>query len=114
MGSINGARLPWQFRIDGRINKNIAVAFGKEKSKKANMNVYCQVMNMLDARNVTGVYRATGNPDDTGFLTASQSQSLINSQVNPASFIDLYSMKSASPFNYALPRRIRLGLTLDF
>jgi outer membrane receptor protein involved in Fe transport len=113
-GSLNGARLPWQFRVDARINKNIELSFGPEGQKKSNLNVYLQVMNLLDARNVVAVYRATGNPDDTGYLNAATSQNAINGQVDPLSFRDLYTIKMQNPSMFALPRRLRLGITFDF
>jgi hypothetical protein len=63
---------------------------------------------------VISVYRATGNPDDDGFLTAPASQSTIDAQVNPQSFIDLYNVKVNNPNNYSIPRRARIGVMLDF
>lgn len=113
-GSVNGARLPWQFRIDTRASKNIELGFGQDKKKKTNLNVYVQVQNLLDAKNVLRVYRATGNANDDGYLNAAQSQNQINGQVNPSSFRDLYTIKVNNPSYFALPRRIRLGVMLDF
>ena len=113
-GSLNGARLPWQFRVDARVNKNIELSFGPEGQKKSNLNVYLQVFNLLDAQNVVRVYRATGNPDDTGYLSAATSQNAINGQVDPLSFRDLYTIKMQNPSMLALPRRLRLGVTFDF
>lgn len=79
------------------------------------MNVYVQVLNLLDAMNIIGVYASTGNPDDDGFLEAAQWQNFITSQIDEQSFRDLYWAKLASnPNNYALPRRIRLGIQLNF
>ena len=37
----------------------------------------------FDARNIISVYRATGNPDDDGYLTAEASQNDILSKNNP-------------------------------
>jgi hypothetical protein len=45
------------------------------------LNVYLRVNNMLDSKNIMGVYSATGNPDDDGFLAASEYQNQINSQL---------------------------------
>jgi len=63
---------------------------------------------------VIEVYRYSGNPDDDGYLTALRSQAEIRSQINEQSYRDLYSVRVNNPANYSLPRRTRLGVTLDF
>lgn len=115
-GSINGARLPWQFRIDARIDKDFNL---KSRTKDGNvknmyLNVYLRVNNLLGSKNIMNVYSATGNPDDDGFLAAAEFQSQINSQLSPQSFRDLYAIRINSPFNYSLPRMIRLGVSINF
>ena len=72
------------------------------------------ILNLLNSSNVLGVYSATGNADDDGFLAASYQQKFIENQVSEQSFRDLYSEKVDNGANYALPRRIRLGLQLNF
>lgn len=106
-GSINGSRLPWQFRIDGRLDKDIDIG-------KSYLNVYLQVLNIFDAKNIMNVYSATGNPDDDGYLAAAEYQNQINNQLDPQSFRDLYSILVNSPYNYSSPRQIRLGLIFNF
>jgi len=116
-GSINGSRLPSSFRVDARFDRSIELHFGRKESenrKKANLNLYLQVLNLLNTRNVIEVYKSTGNPNDDGYLTSFRSQNEISNQINPSSYIDMYNMKVNDPRNYALPRRIRLGATLDF
>lgn len=114
-GSVNGSRLPWQVRMDLRIDKNIDLSWGSAENKKvANLNIYLQVLNVLNTRNVLNVYRYTGNPDDDGYLYAAQTQNAIAAQNSEQSFRDLYSVKINNPSNYSIPRRIRLGIMLDF
>ncbi len=115
-GQINGSRLPWSFRIDVRVDKNVVFKFGdeNEKQKVTVLNIYLSVNNLLDTRNIVNVYRYTANPNDDGFLTAAVSQQEINSKVNPQSFIDLYSVAVNSPYNYSLPRLIKLGAIYNF
>lgn len=117
-GSVNGSRLPWQFRMDLRIDKNIDLQWGGkgegDDKKVANLNIYLQVLNVLDTKNIISVYRYTGNPDDDGYLAAAASQNSINAQIDPQSFRDLYMVKVNNPSNYSIPRRIRLGVMLDF
>lgn len=112
-GSINGARLPWTFTIDARLDKDIMI--GKKKGKRGfYLNVYLQVLNVLNSKNVTNVYNATGNPDDDGFLTAPEFQQQISTQNDPQSFRELYRIRINNPGNYSRPRRIRLGVSFNF
>ena len=78
------------------------------------LNVYVQIQNLLNTQNIISVYRATGNPNDDGYLSASASQSEINSKNSPSSFMTLYEMAVNNPNNYSMPRMARLGITLDF
>ncbi len=111
-GVINGARTPWQFRVDMRIDKDFAIKMGEKK--KTSINVYLQIQNIFDIRNVVGVYRATGNPDDDGFIYSPDGQQLSASQQDPQAFIDQYQIKIRNPDNYSLPRRARLGVSFQF
>ena len=117
-GSVNGSNMPWQFKTDLRIDKNIALTWGKkdgEAKKKASLNIYLQVLNLLNNRNVLGVYNYTGNPDDDGYLNSAQGQLYMNNNPSTAaSFADQYSIYINNPNNYARPRTIRIGLELGF
>lgn len=113
-GMVNGSRLPWQIRMDLRIDKNIDLSWGGTNKKAANLNIYLQVLNVLNTKNVLKVYRYTGNPDDDGYLYAASTQSSIASSNDEQSFRDLYTIKVNNPENYSIPRRIRLGVMLDF
>jgi len=117
-GSINGSRLPFQFRINARLDKTFTLKYGKKNGeddrKTADLQIYCLVQNILDARNVVGVYRATGNAQDDGYLQAATSQAQIANQVDPLAFADLYTAKVNNPSNFARPRIIRIGAILNF
>jgi hypothetical protein len=115
-GSLNGARLPWQFNVDLQLDRNFTLTFGKseEKKKVTNLNVYFWVVNLLNTRNINSVYRYTGTPDDDGYLAAAASSAFINTQNNPDSFRNFYRMFVDNPYNLAAPRQIRLGVRFDF
>ncbi|MBK7556574.1 MAG: TonB-dependent receptor [Flavobacteriales bacterium] len=115
-GSINGSRLPWQFTMDLQLDRDIPLSFGKgeDKAKSANLNIYLLVTNVLNTRNVTGVWRGTGAPDDDGYLAAAQYQNEINGKDNPDAYRDLYALKVDDPGNYGAPRTARLGIRFDF
>jgi hypothetical protein len=115
-GSVNGSRYPWQFNIDARFDKDFEFKFGKagEGQKTYTLNLYLQISNLLNTLNVINVYKFTGNPDDDGYLSSAQAQNSINGQVSAKSFSDLYNIKVNNPDNYSMPRRIRLGLAMNF
>jgi outer membrane receptor protein involved in Fe transport len=117
-GTYSGSRLPWQFRIDMRIDKDIYFNLRKPKEgkegKQGYINIYFQILNVLNTKNVLHVYPYTGNPDDDGYLSAPEWQRQINSQVDPQSFRDLYNVYVNNPGNYSMPRQIRLGLMFNF
>ncbi|MEL7339309.1 MAG: hypothetical protein AAGM67_02400, partial [Bacteroidota bacterium] len=121
-GTPNGVRQPWQFRIDGRIDKTFTlggnVKTGKDgkdfKSNAYGLNVYLTVFNVFDTRNVINVYRFTGLPDDDGYLTSDTGRQAIVSQIDPQAYIDHYTLRLANPNNFSVPRRIQLGLMFNF
>jgi hypothetical protein len=76
--------------------------------------VYFQILNVLNTKNVVNVYPYTGNADDDGYLAAPEWQRQINSQIDPQSFRDLYSVYVNNPGNYSTPRQIRFGLMFNF
>jgi outer membrane receptor protein involved in Fe transport len=116
-GTYSGSRLPWQFRLDLRVDKDFYFKMKKnadDNSKLLYLNVYLQVLNLLDTKNIINVYPYTGNPDDDGYLSAPEWQRQINDQIDPLAFRDLYGNFADNPSNYSTPRQIRLGLTLNF
>lgn len=124
VGDVNGSRLPWTLRVNARIDKTFQLKWGedteanqkawREGKKKSTLNVYIQVLNLLDRQNVQSVYAYTGNADDDGYLTSALFQDQIRQQLSEESFRDQYTMRLQNMYNYELPRRIRLGLNLSF
>lgn len=116
LGALNGSRKPWTYRLDIQLDRSFDLEFGKEegKKKRAYLNVYCRVTNLLNQMNVINVYRATGNPNDDGYLAAAQSQSTIQNQLDEQSYRDMYMMAINNPFNVSAPRTIRVGVKVDF
>ena len=114
-GSVNGSRLPWRFRMDMRVNKSFDISWGEGEDKKStSMNVYFQVQNLLNTKNIVSIYQYTGNADDDGYLTSAVGLTDVPNKVDPNSYVDLYSLKLNNPNNYTRPRTLRLGVTLDF
>ena len=117
-GSINGSRYPWNFRIDAKLDKDFSLKTGTKKDGEARkplyLNVYLQVLNVLNTVNVTTVYAASGSASDDAYIGSPGSKTIINNQPSPQAYVDLYRVKVNDPANYDLPRRIRLGLQINF
>ncbi|OFX79149.1 MAG: hypothetical protein A2X12_03835 [Bacteroidetes bacterium GWE2_29_8] len=116
-GSINGARKPWTFSLNLKLDRDFVIKWGGNadgsKKRENYVNVYVTVSNILNIQNVRSVYRATGNSDDDGYLTAPEYQSQINSYVSPSAFIDQYTLYMDNPYRYGAPRIIRLGASIS-
>lgn len=117
VGQINGSSKPWAFRANLRVDKNIPLTFGKEDSdnrKTGNLNVYLQVLNLLNTKNILGVYNFTGSPDDDGYLESVQAQNQLAISNSAVAFTDMYRIAMNNAGNFSIPRQIRIGLEFSF
>jgi hypothetical protein len=119
-GSLNGARLPWNFRVDFKLDKNITL--GKKGQNgfvkhPMNLNIYLRVQNLFNTSNVLSVYPYTGSPYSDGYLTDPRNQgpALLNSLGDLAdNYTSLYNLRMLNPSFISLPRRIFIGATFNF
>jgi len=111
-GSVNGARMPWNFRIDLKFDRDIVI--GKKSKKPVRINIYLRIQNLLNTQNVLNVYPVTGSPTDDGFLTAANSPGPGFAASQPSSYNTLYNLRMQNPFNISRPRRIFLGARFSF
>ena len=118
-GTYNGSRIPASFRFDLRVDKDFSVNIGRKKEgesqgRDASVNVYLIVQNLLNSKNITNVYSATGNPDDDGYLSAPEWQREINTQIDPQAYAQMYQLYVNSGGNYSMPRHIKVGMSINF
>lgn len=106
-GYVNSAFGPGNFRIDLKLEKGFA--FGD-----ATITPYLWIENVLDAKNPVDVYRSTGDPFSTAYLATDEAQRIAASQSNPSAWIEDYKSLERNPFNFGIPRLIRLGLKVNF
>lgn len=123
IGTVNGSRLPWQYELSTRINKQFIIKRKSKKDSEGNvvkskapfgLDVYTYITNLLNTRNTLAVYGYTGVGDDDGFLNSPQGQQSLSNFQFQQSYRDLYTMRLASPGNFNNPRRIYIGFTFDF
>jgi hypothetical protein len=113
-GTINGAYLPWQNRVDAKADKTFKVSI---KGHPCQVQVYIEATNVMNTENVLHVYNYTGSPTDDGFLASPLGKETIAGQTSPASFVaqyEAYEKVQQSPTNFSLPRQARLGLVFNF
>ncbi|MCB9040000.1 MAG: TonB-dependent receptor [Lewinellaceae bacterium] len=112
IGAVNGARKPWNFTLNLRLDKNF------DLGSQLGLNVYVRVSNLLDRSNVINVYEATGSPEDDGFLRTPEGQGTVDniasSQRSLEAFLASYQWRILNPNFFSLPRRIYLGAIFDF
>ncbi|MBK8055684.1 MAG: carboxypeptidase regulatory-like domain-containing protein [Saprospiraceae bacterium] len=117
-GSINGARLPWNFTADLNLQKRFPVTISKTNNKKLYFNAYLRVQNVFDIRNVVNLYKYSNDPDNDGFLQSSFGQDRIKGVEDTGrdvqAFLDAYSWRMLAPGNFTLPRRTYVGVIMDF
>lgn len=117
-GNPYSARLNWQYNVNMQINKAFEIRRTKPDALKQRKPIYANlflwVENLLDVRNILGVYPYTGLPDDDGFLNSPQGQLASSRQISAQSYNDLYKVYLNNPGNFNSPRTVRLGLRLNF
>jgi len=132
IGLSNSARLPSTYQLDGRLGRDFTFA-------GMSLSLTCDITNVLNTEMVTGVFAATGKPDNTGrVITPSEFRQFNDvyyirfgdAEYHPArdynhdgylsnmemydSFILAYDDANISPTRYGPPRKFKLGLSLSF
>jgi hypothetical protein len=120
IGGIQNSRLPWHYMVDLRVDKQFDVRFGKrsadgpDRRKSLGIMAFVYVQNLLNRRDVLGVYGYTGRPDDNGYLASANGLQSIANQRNAQAYIDQYTISNYNQGFLNLPRRINIGLQFNF
>ncbi|MBQ9312700.1 MAG: TonB-dependent receptor [Bacteroidales bacterium] len=112
VGSFRGSRLPWIYRVDLTVDKAFIIKVGKRQTV---LDVFCSVYNLFDFKNITGVFGVTGDPDDNGYLTDPDTQTIIGQQLDEESYRNYYRMYlNNAYYYYSTPRRVEIGVSYQF
>jgi hypothetical protein len=106
-GYVNSAFGPGTFRIDLKLEKGFNIG-------PAYITPYLWIENLLDADNPVSVWRSTGSPYSTAWLSTRSGEAFTNGSKNPEQFVDDYESLERNPYNFGIPRLIRLGLKINF
>ena len=112
VGSYRGARLPWSFRVDLSVDKAYNLKVGKRMTV---LSFFARITNVFNIKNIRSVYGVTGDPDDNGYLTDPETQTIVAGQLNEQSYRDYYTMYlDMANYNYSTPRMVYLGVSYQF
>jgi len=109
---LNSSLTPWNFNVDLNLNK--VFYFGR-----FNVDVYVNVLNLLNTKQVINVYPMTGTSEDDGWLRAP----LAAPYHEIPNYVDFYNAINSDnrwAFQgvwgqdiYGVPRQVRLGIRLE-
>jgi outer membrane receptor protein involved in Fe transport len=110
---INDSRTPWIFQLDMRIDKTVPIG-------PVMANFYIRSTNVLNIRNITGVYATSGSAESNNFLASDDGQKQLQTYASygdefAALYEDFYYqhvLMNAGVFG--APRRIWLGMRVIF
>ncbi len=103
VGEINGERMPHTLRFDARFNKDFFLS-----ATGGFLSFFIEVENLLDRRNVVGVYSNTGLPDDDGIDYTNYAADDYDERQQ------VYRLYEKDPAHYDSPREVRVGLEYNF
>ncbi len=105
-GYINSAFGPGNFRVDLKLEK--AFSLGGATT----ITPYLWIENLFDSDNPTQVWRSTGDPYSTGYLSTEEGKKL--ARQNGEAWVQDYESLERDPANFGIPRLIKLGLKVNF
>lgn len=121
---LNSSTTPWNYQVDLRVDKTFNLF------DVLAANIYIQVVNLFDTKNIENVFLRTGSPTDDGYLSdPAQGGQLIETygpdyrNTYQAINIDYYEQYqnaatgaayTTRPFFYGPPRQIRLGVRFEY
>jgi Carboxypeptidase regulatory-like domain/TonB-dependent Receptor Plug Domain len=123
IGSVNGARLPWHYGLDLKLDKSFTVQRSRKQVEGAPsvktprsyyVNVYLYFQNLLNTQDILGVYGYTSKPNDNGYITSAFGQQYIPQQISPSSYTVLLQNYFNSPGAYNYARTVNFGVNFSF
>jgi hypothetical protein len=106
-GYVNSSYGPGNFRIDLKLEKGFKIG-------DYLITPYLWIENLLDSDNPVDVYRSTGSAYSTAWLETTEGKKFAESTPFPEKFKQDYKSLELDPFNFGIPRLIKLGLKMNF
>lgn len=105
-GYVNSAYGPGSNRLDLKLEKSFSLG------NNLILTPYLWVENVFDADNVINVYRSTGDPYTSGYLSTEEGMAIARERGQK--YVDDYISLERDPFNFGIPRLIKLGFRINF
>lgn len=105
-GYVNSAYGPGSNRLDLKLEKTFLI------EKTLSITPYLWIENVFDVDNAVSVYRTTGNPYSTGYLSTEEGKALAKGR--GPDYVSDYMALERDPSNFGIPRLIKLGLKVNF
>ncbi len=105
-GYVNSAYGPGTSRVDFKIEKSIGIG------DNLLLTPYLWVQNLFDVDNAVNVYRSTGDPFTSGYLSTEEGKAVATD--SGPDYVSDYMALERDPGNFGIPRLIRLGFRLNF
>ena len=105
-GYVNSAYGPGTSRVDLKIEKSFGLG------DNLMLTPYVWVQNLFDVDNAVDVYRSTGDPYTSGYLSTEEGKAVASDQ--GPNYVSDYTALERDPLNFGIPRLIRLGFRLNF
>jgi outer membrane receptor protein involved in Fe transport len=106
--AFNSAYMPWSFQLDMKIDKSFRLG-------RYTLNVFVWILNALDRQNIDSVYPSTGLPNSDGYLNTPEGEKWLSSVALGGSDFGqrIYTAALENPYNYNIPRQVRIGFRVD-
>jgi outer membrane receptor protein involved in Fe transport len=119
VGGAYGARKPWHYMMDLRIDKTFGLfsrtsVDGIKQPSRIGLTAFLYIQNLLNTRDILDVYGYTGRPDNDGWIASPAGQLEASVKTSPQSYMDLYNLSRLDQDFLNNPRRINLGISLNF
>ncbi len=106
---LNSSTTPSNFQVDMRVDKTI------EFLNSLSANIFIQVINLFDTKNVADVFTNTGSAQTNGFLTDPNLSGYKSVALYGSDYADAYNSTYIDYAGlYGTPRQIRLGIRLEY
>jgi len=113
VASVNSSSTPAIFNIDLTVNKVLYLG-------KFNMEIYGNVLNLLNSKNVVNVYPTTGTAEDDAWLNSPLASEFVKNQ-EYANFYKAFNLDNRLAYInatgndlYGAPRQVRLGVRFEY
>jgi hypothetical protein len=108
---VNSSTTPWVFNIDMNISKMVYIA-------GVDFEVYANILNLLNTKQIIDVFPNTGTPYDDGWLKASAAQPYkaipnYESFYRAINLDNRWGVMSYRGDVYGTPRQIRVGVRME-